>query len=128
MIGSGLADLSLNHPVFRFVTDHIYSKLYGTGWSFQYFFLFYGMYRAYRIKNLDSFFMVISSVLLIFNKGTIFEALLGDIAVFPGNWVVQVPVLGGTRAIIVASSIGILLIGYRVILGKERGFLRAGGS
>jgi hypothetical protein len=128
-MGSGLADLTLNHPIYLFITNNIYSKLYGTGWSFQYFFLFYGLYRAYRIKNVDSFFMVLSSVLLILNKGTIFEAILGNtIAVLPGDWVLKVPVTAGQRAIIIASSIGILLIGYRVLLGKERGFLRAGGS
>jgi hypothetical protein len=128
VIITGLADLTLQHPVYRFITDNAYSKLYGTGWSFQYFFLFFGMYRAYRVRNIDSFFMFLASVLLILKSGTIFQAFLGPNAVVPGQWILDVPSKAGQRAIIIASALGIISIGFRVLTGKERGYIRAGGS
>lgn len=124
MLGSGIVDLNLQNPVYKFITENFYSAIYGAGWSFQYFFLFYGLYRAYRVRNLDSALMCIASVLVILRSAPIFELVIGPYALIGGDWMLNVVSLAGNRAIIIASSIGILLIGLRVMLGKERGYLR----
>jgi hypothetical protein len=124
MLASGVVDLNLQNPVYLFIVNNIYSKIYGAGWSFQYFFLYYGLYRAYRIRNLDSFFLCLGTVFIILKSAAIFQAIMGDPIVILGDWILNVPNLAGNRAIIIASSIGIILLGLRVFLGKERGFLR----
>ncbi|MBS7657524.1 hypothetical protein KEJ33_06345 [Candidatus Bathyarchaeota archaeon] len=124
MLASGVVDLNLQNPVYTFIVNNFYSKIYGAGWAFQYFFLYYGLYRAYRVRNVDSLFLFIGSVLIILKSAAIFQVIMGDPIVMLGDWILSVPNLAGNRAIIIASSLGIVLLGLRVLLGKERGFLR----
>ena len=128
MLASGIVDLNLRNPVYLFLTNNVYSLLYGVAWSFQYFFLFYGLYRAYRVRNIDSLFMTVATILLILKSGSVFETFMGPIAIRGGDWLLNVPVLAGNRAITISASLGIMLIGLRVLLGKERGYMRTGGG
>ncbi len=125
---TGVVDLELNNPIFRFILDNIYVQIYAGTWAFQYFFGVYGFYRAYKVRDIYSFAMVFASVFVIFKNAPIFEAIVGPSASLIGDWLLNVPNLAGQRAITVSASLGIILIGLRTVLGKERGYIRGGGD
>jgi len=124
---SGLADLNLANPIFRFILDNIYMTLYAGAWAFEGVFLVYGMYRSFKIRNIESLILFLSAVLMIIRNTAIWEVIFGPWAVIPGTWILDVPNLGGQRALMITSALGIIVLGLRILLGKERGYIRAGG-
>ena len=123
----GLVDLNLANPIFRFILDNMYIRLYAAAWAFQGVFMVYGLYKAFKIRNLESAVLFVATIFAIIKNTAIWEVTLGSWIVVPGTWILDVPNLGGQRALMIASALGILALGLRTLLGKERGYIRTGG-
>jgi hypothetical protein len=128
IIISGVIDLQLNNPIFRFILDNVYVQIYAGTWAFQYFFGVYAFYRSYKIRNVYSLAMLLGSVFVIIKNAPVFEAIIGPSAAVVGDWIFSNPNLAGQRAINMSASLGLILIGLRTVLGKERGYIRGGGE
>jgi len=124
---TGLMDLNLANPILRFILDNMYMRLYAAAWAFEGIFLIYGLYRAFKIRNLDSLILSVTAFFCIIRNAAVAEVFFGPAAFAPGTWILDVPNLGGIRALMIASSLGILMLGLRTLLGKERGYIRTGG-
>lgn len=127
VLGTGLMDLNLANPIFRFILDNMYIRLYAAAWAFQGVFMVFGLYRAFKIRNLESGVLFVTAVFAIIKNTSIWEVFLGPSVFIPGTWILDVPNLAGQRALMITSALGIIVLGLRTLLGKERGYLRTGG-
>jgi len=124
VVAAGLADLNFRNPIFRFLMDNFYSRIYAASWSIVGLFYAYGFWRAFRVRSLESGIMVVATIIVMLKESVFGEIIFGKPIVDLGNWIMNVPNLGGLLAITFAGSFGIILVGLRTILGKERGYLR----
>lgn len=79
-------------------------------------------YRAFRIRNMETFLFTLSCVVVLIGNAPIGEAIL------PGShsalrWLMDVPTMAGMRAITIGLGLGIIAYGLRVMLGYERSVL-----
>jgi hypothetical protein len=117
-------DLDLTNPVLRFVLDNIYTRLYGAAWSFEGFFAAYGFYKAFKVRNVESGVLLACALVLLLTAAPVMESLFGSGLTSVGNWIMDVPNNSAQRGLMIAGGFGIILLGFRTILGKERGYLR----
>lgn len=91
------------------------------------FFSVSGMYRTFRIRSartaVFAFFTVLVCVLNMPPLMTMFPAL-ADIT----YWFLDNPQMAGARAMVMCGGIGGVILGLRILLGVEKGALRATGG
>jgi hypothetical protein len=124
MMITGLIDLNLANPVFRFTLDNIYARLYAGVWAFEGFFGVYGYYRAFKVRGFESAIMFVASVIITLKNAPLGEAILGPGFIALGQWVMDIPNVAGIRALTVSAAIGTLILALRSLLGKERAYLK----
>lgn len=76
-------------------------------------------YRAFKIKNLDTFLFTASCLIVLVGN-----APIGEIVLPMGRplmqWILEVPTMAAMRAMTIGVALGIVGYGTRVIFGKER--------
>jgi len=88
--------------------------------------LFYFISAAYRGLRAKSLVAIVATLSALF--AFLYQAPVGP-AVWPpfgmiGAWIWDVPALAGSRGIVIVGGLGLILLGIRAIIGRERGFLR----
>lgn len=81
-----------------------------------------GVYRAFRVRNINSFLLILSCFLVMLQIAPIGEAIWSG---FPsiGNWMLEIPNTGAFRGLMIASVFGTLAVAFRTLIGYERGYL-----
>ena len=81
-------------------------------------------YAAIRLlsRRLNFMSVVFSVVVIILLVGAIPAVAASDFNILSSirNWVLSVPVVGGTRGIVLGMSMGIIATGIRILLGTDR--------
>ena len=83
------------------------------------FFMAYAAYRGFRVRNLESAAMLITGIFVMLAltsaAGAVWEG-------FPliGDWFKDVPGMAGGRAFGICAAVGTIVMGTRILLGKER--------
>lgn len=80
-------------------------------------------YRGLRGRSIVAIAATVSAAFSFLGQAPIGPALwspFGDIY----NWIWGVPGLAGSRGIVIVGGLGLILLGLRAIIGRERGFLR----
>jgi hypothetical protein len=74
-------------------------------------------YRLLRIRNFESFVMLLVALLVLAGQVTV-----GLLPVLPGvrNWILDVVAMAGVRGILLGVALGALLTSIRLLLGVER--------
>jgi hypothetical protein len=108
----------------------LYSEYYSLLYLFPYaclatlhsFSILSAAYRLFRIKNLEGALFVIASVLILIRNAPVGAAIWGGFPVI-GNWIMDVPNGAAQRAILITGAIASIFVGFKNILGIERGWL-----
>ncbi len=113
---------TINHPVYDFVYFNVFTPLSVTVFGMLAFYITGAAYRAFKFRGVDSAIMLICAILVMLRNAPIGAAIWAG---FPtvGNWLFDVPNVAAQRGIIISVAIGIIVLGVRVLLGYERGYL-----
>ena len=91
------------------------------------FFSVSAMYRTFRIKSLrTAVFALLAVTMVILNAPWLLTPYpaAGDLAF----WLLDNPQMAGARAMVMCGGIGGVILGMRILLGLEKGALRATGG
>lgn len=120
---SGLADIkTLSNPVYLWLSKNIYSPLGAAFYAILGFFIISASYRTMKIRNLEAGVILITGVFVMLKNAPIGSLIWAGFPVL-GTWVLDVATTAVQRAILIGTGIGIILLGLRILLGYERGYL-----
>lgn len=102
---------------------YVYDILIGAGTlslsSLRGFFTFSAFYRSFRTRTIEAGVLMIGCILVLMYAEPIAELVLPQLNVFT-KWMLDVPYVGGTRAIAVIGGIALFLMSLRVIMGIDK--------
>ncbi len=76
-------------------------------------------YTAYRLKTFDSIVLMVTAMVIMMMTAPIFDVIWPGFSPL-GEWVMTVPNAAGQSAMIIAVGVGIVSLGIRTLLGRER--------
>lgn len=108
----------------NWIYKYVLTSLDGAGFSLLAFYIASGAYRSFRVRTLETTLFLIAGILITFLNTPLM------VAIFPGivpvaSWILDVPNTGAIRGVTMGVAFGVLGIGLRIILGKERGHMGA---
>lgn len=77
-------------------------------------------YRVFRAKNIDATLLLGAGLLVMFGSAP-FGIMIWPAAREVAAWILTVPNAAVQRAVLIASVIGLVAMGVRVLLGREKG-------
>jgi len=111
-------------------TSTLYKTLYqtinnniGAGvWGILIFALTGAVYRAFRLQNLNSTFLLVSCLIVMLQIAPVGGVIWSGFPIL-GNWIMDIPTTGGYRGIMVTAAFGLIALGFRTLFGYEKGYL-----
>jgi len=122
----GLIGGGPNAQWMQIVFNSVLFPLQAALYSLLAFFIVTATYRAFRVRNAESALFVIFA-LVVWLGQTPAGALLWEELPAIKDWIFDVPVLAGTRGILIGVSLGTLATGIRVLLGVDRPYVEETG-
>ena len=115
--------LTLN-PTFKWIYAYFYVPPAGTLYGMLALYMVSASWRAFKLKNLESAAILVSAFCMVLANAPVFAVISG---VFPalGSWINNVPSAAGWRAFFIGAAVGTLALGFKVIVGLEKGALGA---
>lgn len=115
---SVLANLGITFPPFAFLYNSIYIPANATIYAILVFYLASSSFRAFRIRNLQAFLLVLVGFIVMFANITI------GYMIWPGfgpvsDWINTYLVAAAYRPIIIGAGLGVIITGLRALLGRE---------
>lgn len=93
-----------------------------TSYAITLFLMASAMYRLFKARSLEGGVLLTSAfIILLMNTTSVTVILPGFLTI--GNWIMDVLVTPAYRSIIMGIGLGSILIGFRTLLGMERGYL-----
>lgn len=89
------------------------------------FFIFSAAYRAFRVKSLESTTLLVVAVIGMLGTAPIGAAIHPGIEVMK-DWLLDVPVTGAYRGILIGAYLGSFATALRILLGLERAHMTGG--
>jgi hypothetical protein len=120
-LGVGLS-LGTLHPSWDWLYQSIMLPLYATTYSMWCFYMASGAYRAFRARNRESTVLLISGIIVMLGNVPIGEVIWGGFPLLR-NWIMSVPNMAVNRGIVMGAALGAIILGLRVLIGKETGYL-----
>lgn len=113
------------HPTYTYWFNNLYVPLDATIFSMLAFYIVSAAYRAFRVRTAEATVLLISAVIVMLGRAPIGPAVwptFGPIT----SWIMAVPNNAGMRGITIGIALGVMSMGLRVLLGRERGYLGPG--
>jgi hypothetical protein len=122
MLGFPLASMAaggLRSAAYTFMFNNVYSPISSTFFSILVFYTASAAYRTFRLKNFQAGLLLVSAILLMIGKVPIGNVMWSG---FPkiSTWLLQYPVAAANRGILIGSSVGLMAVGIRYLVGLER--------
>lgn len=76
-------------------------------------------FRAFRVRNLETFFFVLFAVIVLLGQVPVGIYIWPELPIIK-DWILEVPTLAGVRGILMGVALGIIATGLRVLVGTER--------
>ena len=76
-------------------------------------------FRAFRIRNLETFFFVLFGVMVLLGQIPLSIYLWPEFPVIK-DWILNVPTLAGVRGILLGVALGTIATGLRILMGADR--------
>ena len=106
------------------------------GWLFEYwwvpltsaayaitgFYIFSACYRAFKARNIDAAILIIAGVFVMLTNAPVGASIWSGIPVI-GRWILDIGQIPAMRTISFTGGLGLILFGFRTLLGWERGTL-----
>lgn len=110
----------------RFVFDNVLFPLQAALYSLLAFFIVTATYRAFRVRNVESALFVVFALMVLLGQ-TPAGVLIWEELPAIRDWIFDVPVLAGTRGILMGVALGTMATGIRVLLGMDRPYVAETG-
>lgn len=110
----------------QYLFENVLFPLQAALYSLLAFFIIMATYRAFRVRNVESALFVIFAIVVLLGQ-TPAGALLWEELPAIKDWIFDVPVLAGTRGILIGVALGTLATGIRVLLGVDRPYVNNTG-
>lgn len=115
-LGLGGGPLSTNS---QFIFDFILQPLEATLFALLALFMISAAFRAFRVRNLESFFFVLFALIVLLGQVPVSIYLWPEFPVIK-DWILSVPTLAGARGILLGVALGVIATGLRVLTGADR--------
>lgn len=109
----------MKNPTYTFAFNNVSVPIQQSVDAFVTFFIVQGMYRAMRIRNIESALMGVVTILIMLRKVPV-GILIWPGIVPIGDWLLQVCAVAGTRALVIIFGFSVVSMSIRTILGHER--------
>jgi len=117
----GLA-LTTKHPGWDWLYQSVMLPLYATTYSMWVFYMASGAYRSFRARSLEAAVLLTSGCIVMLGNVPIGE-MMWDMFPLIRDWIMAVPNMGANRGIIMGAALGAIILGLRVLIGRETGYL-----
>jgi hypothetical protein len=105
--------------------NNLYVPLDSTIFSMLAFYITSSAYRAFRVRSAEATVLLLSALVVMFGRAPVGPAVWPSIGPIT-SWIMAVPNTAGMRGILIGVSLGVLSMGIRLLLGRERGYLGPG--
>jgi len=134
MVGYTIIGLPINslglgkgQPLFEAIRMYVLTPLSSAMYAILGFYIASAAYRAFRARTPEAAVLLISGTIVMLANAPI------GTTIWPGfanlkDWIFDVPNMATMRGVVIGSALGALALGVRVLMGKERGYLRGGGE
>jgi len=116
-----------NNVIYKWIFNNVYTSLSTTTYAITGFYIFSAAYRAFRARNSDAAILLIGGCLVILTNAPIGGVILGQIPII-GRWILDTGQVPATRTFLMVTAFGILFYGFKVLIGKERGYYSESGG
>jgi hypothetical protein len=106
-------------PSVSWIFQNVQIPLQATILALLAFFVASAAYRAFRVRSVDSFILLVVGLIVLLGQVPLGQALWDRIA-SAKDWILSYPSTGGARGIIIGAALGAVLTGLRVLLGIDR--------
>ncbi|GAB4451681.1 MAG: hypothetical protein Kow0031_34210 [Anaerolineae bacterium] len=103
----------------QFIFAYILQPLEATLFSLLALFIATAAFRAFRVRNTETFFFVLFAVIVLLGQVPLGIYLWSELPVIK-DWILNVPTLAGVRGILLGVALGTIATGLRVLLGTDR--------
>jgi hypothetical protein len=104
--------------IFEFVLQPLESTLF----ALLALFIVTATFRAFRVRNLETFFFVLFAVIVLLGQVPIGIYLWPELPIIK-DWILDVPTLAGVRGILMGVALGTIATGLRVLIGADRPYI-----
>ncbi len=107
--------------LFTFLFDGLFQPLGTAMFSMMVFFIASAARRAFRARNIDGALLLISGILVMIGNapiGNLISPFFGSAT----EWLMKIPNVAGNRAIMIGAALGMVVTGFRVIVGIDRSY------
>lgn len=109
----------IKSPIFSFVYSYVNVPTSVAITAFVSIFIMQGMYRAVKIRNIESLLLTGSTVLIMLRKIPL-GVLIWQGFLPIGDWLLFVTAVAGIRALSIIYALGIISMGIRAMIGHEK--------
>jgi hypothetical protein len=113
------------HPAYQFIYFNALVPSDTAVWSLLAFYIASAGIRTMKARTKEGAILLTTGMLLLIKNTPAMTILWGGFVPI-GDWLLNIPNVAATRGIMIASAIGIIALGLRVLLGQERRSLGGG--
>ncbi len=103
----------------QFIFEYILQPLEATFFALLAVFIATAAFRAFRVRNLETFFFVLFAVIVLLGQVPVAIYIWPELPVIK-DWIINVPTLAGVRGILLGVALGTIATGLRVLIGSDR--------
>ena len=102
----------------QFIFNYILQPLEATFFALLAVFVTTAAFRAFRVRDLESFFFVLFALIVLLGQVPVSIYLWPEFPVIK-DWILNVPTLAGVRGILLGVALGVIATGLRVLTGAD---------
>lgn len=103
----------------QFIFNNILQPLESTFFALLALFMATAAFRAFRVRNLETFFFVLFAVIVLLGQVPVSIYLWPEFPIIK-DWILNVPTLAGIKGILLGVALGVIATGLRVLIGVDR--------
>ena len=119
VVTAGLGVINVRDTTFLWIYNNMTSPIGAALYSLTAFYITSAAYRVLRARNLNSAVMLVSALVILLMLIPI-GAILFPPVVPIGTWIRDFPSGAGFRGMIIGTSLGIMGLGVRVFMGRQK--------
>lgn len=106
----------------EFIFEFILLPLEATLFALLAFFIATAAYRTFRVRNVESLFLVIFAAIVLLGQVPVGVYLWSELPTIK-DWIIQVPALAGVRGILLGVALGTVATGLRLLMAADRPYI-----
>lgn len=119
IVGLGMG---VTHPAFTWIYNNLLVPCSTTTYAMWCFFIASACFRVLRIRTKESLVLLVSGILVMLSNAALGELIWVNFPLI-GSWIQTVPMMAVFRGLTIGVGLGLILLGIRVLLGREKGYI-----